>query len=144
MKYFYIVLRNKMVIEITYSEQAYQDTQEQLINKGLLSVRPKGQSIPITINSVDVSSVLTEEAYSSYVKTVDPKQYIKNGTWYDSKDNKVIRHENWKQKEIDEIKKLENKEYKPLTEKERDEVRKKIKDIGKSLSFLKQKKKTSN
>lgn len=110
MKYFYIIMRNGSIHEIPFTEESYRGAFEQLSSKGIIATIPKGQLLPIAINSVDISQILTEDSYDNYIAEVKPKQYLLNGTWYDGKENRVIRHENWKLKEIENKPKLKEPE----------------------------------
>lgn len=103
-KFFYVVTRDGQVFEMRYDANLLLTIAKTMTNKGLITLKDYG----LILNGVDISKVMNEDQYQSYIKTVNPKQYIKNGTWYDSKENGVIRHEKWKQLEIDKIKALES------------------------------------
>jgi len=116
MKYFYIIERNGTITELTYREDTYKAVFEEWIKGGRLIVTPKGRDIPQGINAVDISKIATEEDYKAYIDAKQPKAYIRDGTWYDSKQRGVLRHERWKQLQIDEHKKkLEPPKEKPIT-----------------------------
>lgn len=104
-KFFYVVTRDGQVFEMKYDPNLLTTIAKTMTNKGLITLKDYG----LILNGVDISKVMSEDQYQNYVKTVNPKQYIKNGTWYDSKENCIIRHERWKQLEIENTKALEVK-----------------------------------
>lgn len=104
-KFFYVVTRDGQVFEMKYDPNLLTTIAKTMTNKGLITLKDYG----LILNGVDISKVMSEDQYQNYVKTVNPKQYIKNGTWYDSKENGIIRHERWKQLEIEKTKVLEVK-----------------------------------
>lgn len=104
-KYFYVITRDGQVFEMKYDPNLLMTIAKTMTNKGLITLKDYG----LILNGVDISKVMNEDQYQNYVKTVNPKQYIRNGTWYDSKENSVIRHEKWKQAELDKVKFIETK-----------------------------------
>lgn len=99
--YFYIIQRDGFINEIEFTPERFSSSFEQWKNGGILVFPTLG----FGINCVDISKILNEEQYKNYISSVKPKEYIKNGTWRDSKENQVIRHEKWRQLEIEAEKK---------------------------------------
>lgn len=108
MNYFYIIERKGAIWEIPYTQKNHQIASEQFQSGGLIEFPSRNSNIPITINAVDVTGILPYDGYISWIDTAEPKKYIIDGSWYDSKEKKIVRHEKWKQLEID--KKLALKE----------------------------------
>lgn len=91
-----------------YTPDAYGRTLEAWAKNNRLVVRPRGHEIPVGINTADVSDILTEEAYQTYIySNVKLKQYIQNGVWRDTKEHQEIRVEAWLQKQRDEQQSLQ-------------------------------------
>jgi hypothetical protein len=122
MKYFYIICRDGQILEIPFSEDSYKNATAELVKKGLLAIRPKGAKNVVIINSVDVTKILDEDNYEDYISSTNPNLYIKDGTWRDSKERKVVRYEKWKQEEIDSRQKLNSGDNEELSLKEQEEV----------------------
>lgn len=102
-KYFYIINRDGQITEIEFTEERYTSILSQW-QKGGLIVLP---NLGLALNSVDISKILNEEQYQSFIDSVQPKQFIKNGAWYDIKERtKPVRYEKWRELEIEEKKKL--------------------------------------
>jgi hypothetical protein len=106
MKYFYIVGRDKQIVEVSYTEEAYKDTVEQMMRKGLIAIKPKGAVSPIIINSVDISKVLPEEQYLDWCHSSSPREYVHDGIWRDGKERKPLRYEKWKREQMENEKVL--------------------------------------
>jgi len=96
MQYFYIIMRVGFIHEVQFTIESYTKTTEELLKRGIVAIYPKGQEVPVMVNMVDVSQVLTEDVYGNYIKSMKPKEYILNGKWYDGKEGKVLRLEKWK------------------------------------------------
>jgi len=126
-------MRDGMIIEIPFSEKAYQYSVSQLTSKDLIIVIPNGHTLAVTLNSVDISKILPTDAYESYIKSVNIKKYVLNGTWYDSKENKIIRHEDWKQRKLDSQKKIESGQDEVMTSEKWKSLRAKIDSVGEQL-----------
>lgn len=95
--YFYIIKRDGHVIEIENIGDRFSSSLEQLQKSGMLVFSNLG----IAINTVDISDILNEERYQGYIDSVQPKLYIRDGTWRDIKERKVIRYEKWKENELE-------------------------------------------
>lgn len=136
MRYFYIIMRNGFMHEIPFSEQGYKGAFQQLTNKGIIATIPKGSLLPIAINSVDIAEILNEDAYESFVKQQKPKEYISDGVWYDGKERKMIRVEDWKAKEMRETKRIEpTKNTQPtMTAEQIKAIEEKKKEISKKFA----------
>ena len=134
MKNFYIVQRDGFIVEVPFNEEHYKAAMGEQVKKGIIVVKPRGHTIPISVNSVDVKNVMTEEMYRTYIDSVKPRQYLMNGYWRDGKENQVIRIESWKQKEIDDQNKIgDGKEDRPATPEEEKNIAKIKKEIRKSF-----------
>jgi len=139
MKYFYIIQRSGMITEVVFKPEYYKKTCEEWVRGGRMFVTPKGHDIVIGINAQDVTNILTEDSYESFISTTKPKLYIKGGVWYDSKENKKVSYEKWKLKEIDEIIRLSSPQTEETEERELSpEERKKLFEKYKP-DFLKKK-----
>lgn len=136
MKYFYIILRDGFMHEIPFTQESYAGAFSQWQNKGIIATVPKGREMPIGINSVDIAQILDHMAYNSYVRNKKPKEYIRDGVWYDGKENKPIRYEEWKQLENRKTQLLESKkkEEEPMGAEER---AKKVAEIRRRLVLQK-------
>jgi len=104
-KYFYVVNRDGQIIELPFKEITMNAVLGAMRDKGLVSLLNNS----IILNGVDISKVMSDEQYDEYVKNVRPKEYIKNGVWYDGKENGILRYAKWRQEEIDSKKRLETK-----------------------------------
>lgn len=104
-----------MITEVVFKQEYYQKTCEEWVRGGRMFVTPKGHNIPIGINSQDVSNIVTEDAYESFISTTNPKFYIKNGTWYDGKEHKKVRREKWKEEEMEERLKISLSQQKNIS-----------------------------
>ena len=98
--YFYIITRDGQIFEVEYTEQRISMAVQTMRDKGLFTIKDGG----MVINGADISKVLNDENYENYISTVRPREYIRNGSWYDGKENKILRHEKWKQDRIDSMK----------------------------------------
>lgn len=133
--FFYIIQRNGMIHEIENIGNRFVSALEQWQKGGLIIFPNLGSGI----NSVDITNILNNENYDSFISSVQPKQFIKNGTWYDIKDKSIpIRYEKWRELELEEKKKLmlkepqkelTSEESKALFNKYRPEFMKKVKTI---------------
>jgi hypothetical protein len=133
-KYFYVIMRSGQIYEVPYTEQKLAMFVAAMRDKGIAMPKDLGA----VINGVDIAQVLDETGYKQYIDSAQPKMYIKNGTWYDVKERKAVRHEPWKQKEVDEQLRLESeeKEYVP-TEEEKKRIDAIKADINKMVNRLK-------
>lgn len=122
MKYFYIIQRDNTIHEIDYTSEKYSKICNDWSMGGLFFVTSKNNGEKKGINSVDVKNILAEEDYDSWVESSKPNLYIKDGTWRDSKERKVVRYEKWKQQEIDSRQKLSSGDNEELTTKEKEAV----------------------
>ena len=116
-KYFYILCRDGQVIEVKNKQETFDAVFGAMAQKGIVVLKDYGT----ILNGVDVSKVLKENEYDNWISTTCPKEYIKDGTWRDGKEKKVIRYEKWKEEELEEKRKmsLEAPEEKELTKEER-------------------------
>lgn len=135
MKYFYIICRDGQMFEVPFSEQNYKGATQELLQKGLMAIKPVGAEIPVIINSVDVSKILDEQNYEDYIFSSKPQLYIMDGVWRDGKERKVVRYEKWKQKEIDGRQKLESGQDHELTPEEKELSTKKLEEIKRTLNL---------
>lgn len=114
--FFYIIQRDGLIFEIEFTPERFSSSFEQWQKGGLL-VFP---SLGAGINAADIKNILNAEQYENYISSVKPKEYIKNGTWRDGKEHGVVRHEPWKQIEVDKEEEERNKYLLPETEGERE------------------------
>lgn len=114
MKYFYIVTFDGQIFEILYSKEKFDASLGAWQKGGLLLLKELGGGI----HASSISKILDEDLYESYIFSVKPTLFIKDGSWYDGKERRLVRHENWKQKELDKVKKLEAPIYKEKTDEE--------------------------
>lgn len=96
-KFFYIVTRDKQIIEVRYDEKLLVAVAKVMQDKALITLKNYGA----ILNGVDISKVLNEQQYENYISTVKPREYVKNGVWKDGKENQVVRIEKWRQEELD-------------------------------------------
>ncbi len=123
-KYFYVICRDGQIIEVENKADNFQAVMNAMVNKGIAVIKNRS----VVFNGVDVSKVLSEEQYENYLASVNPRLYIKNGTWYDGKEKQLVKHESWKQKEIDQTAKLEQPDDVEVSE----ETRKRIEQFFKN------------
>ena len=135
MKYFYLIKKDDSILEIPYSEQAYKGAMEQFIANGNIIVRPMGYEVPMVLNASRVAEIMPEDIYDKFTKTTRAKMYIKNGTWYDTKEHRFVENEQWKQQEVDNTKRLNDEHNRPLTNDERERSMAKRKEVA---AFLKE------
>jgi hypothetical protein len=77
--------------------------------------------------------VFTPEQYENWIETQRPKQYIKNGVWYEGKTKHEMRVEDWKKIERERESQVNlPKPEKPLT----DEQKKKIAETRANISRM--------
>lgn len=111
MNYFYIITFDGQIFELRYTEEKLISAVDAWRKGELLIFKELGGGI----HASSISKILNEDLYDSYTFNVKPKMYIKDGTWYDGKDRKIIRREKWKQKEVDKALKLkQGKPEEPL------------------------------
>lgn len=102
--YFYMIERDGQIYEIEDIGTRFKDCLE-LWQKGGLIIFP---SLGINVNGVDVKKILDMDQYDNFIDSSQPKQFIKNGTWFDIKErSKPIRHEKWRQQELDSKRRLQ-------------------------------------
>src|SRR3990167_9419988 len=105
-QYFYIITFDSQIFELKYTEQKLNSAVESWKNGGLLVFQEVGGGI----HANSISKILSEELYDSYTTSVKPKLYIKDGTWYDGQERKMVRREQWKQEELDNRSKIESED----------------------------------
>lgn len=126
MKYFYIIQRGGIIHEVGYEPEKYRKIFREWQKGGLIIVTTKtGETFGV--NAVDIVNIFSEEKYDEYIHTSKIKRYIRNGSWYDAKEHKLIKHSEWKQKEIDTRPKLEDVHIQSLSQQQ---VKEKIKQIS--------------
>lgn len=116
--YFYIIQRNKHIVEVEYTEERFKSCLEQWQKGGIIIFPFLGTGI----NCVDVVNIFSAEQYEDFIFSANPKQYIKDGTWYDGKENRIIRNSKWKQEEIDKREKLREAPIADVSPEERERV----------------------
>lgn len=117
MKYFYIIKRSGQTYEMNYTKEGYEAAIGEFIRGGILVALPKGYSTPQAINTKDITDILDEQGYENYIRTVKPKEYLRDGIWYDGVYRNEIRLEPWKQAEV-KAKRIEAPKERPLTKEE--------------------------
>lgn len=127
-KYFYIITFDGQIFEIAYTEEKINSSIDSWHNGGLLILKELGGGI----HANSIAKILNEELYDSYTFNVKPKLFIKNGIWYDGQERKIVRIEKWKEDQIKNTAKIEEKtetvsdEEKAAVEKIREELREKF------------------
>lgn len=96
-QYFYIITFDGEIFEITYTEDKLNSAVKSWQDGGILFLKEVGGGI----HANSISKILNEELYDSYTYNVKPKLFIKDGTWYDGQERKMVRREKWKQEELD-------------------------------------------
>jgi len=129
--YFYIIQRDRQIFEIQYTQKRFEESCKQWQVGGLIAFATLG----VMINGIDIVKILNADQYQNYIDSVQPKMYICDGTWYDTKEKSVIRYEVWKQKEIDEQKQIEQKPVE-LTSEEKERIQKKKQEITEKLNSI--------
>lgn len=97
MKYFYIIKRNGVIYEMHYTQDAYKAAFSEFIKGGILIIKPVGYENPQGTNAKDIVDVVDEVGYETYIRTANPREYVKDGVWYDGKEKRELRAEKWKQ-----------------------------------------------
>lgn len=123
MKYFYIITFDGQIFEIRYTEEKINSAIGAWKNGELLILKELGGGI----HGNSISKVLNEDLYESYTFSVKPKMFIRDGTWYDGKERRVIRHETWKQKELNNQTKLSGSQEEEISPERTEELLKKYK-----------------
>ncbi len=126
MKYFYIIKRSGQIYEMNYSPEGYQASISELIKGGILLAVPKGYEQPQAINTKDVTDIVDEQGYEAYISSVKPKEYIKNGVWYDGIQRGEVRLEPWKKAERLGTRALPKAPEKPVDTKRLNKAREKV------------------
>jgi len=106
-KWIYIIQRSGQITELRLTEdkfsaliQAWQDG-DKIITKSM-----NGE--PMGINSVDISNIFGDDGYQTYVENLkQTANYIRKGIWYDRKERKKVRVEQWKNIQIEDTNKKE-------------------------------------
>ena len=132
--YFYIVTNDNQIFEIPYTEERIAKALGAMKDKEIYTVKGTG----MIINGAYISKILDTKQYENYVNTVKPTRYIRNGTWKDGKERRVISHEPWKQKQIDDQLKIGEDQDSPQTPQEEElatEMRKEVDAFLKSKVF---------
>lgn len=104
--FFYVFTRDGQIFELKYDATLLITIAKTMTDKGLITLKEYG----IILNGVDISKVLNENQYDDYIFMVSPKKYIKNGSWYDGKENRLIKHTDKKQALLNEKKEIESRE----------------------------------
>lgn len=134
-KYFYILCRDGQILEVLNKKETFDAVLNAMLDKGVVALKDYGT----ILNGVDISRVLNADQYDNWVYSTNPREYLKDGVWRDGKEKKVIRYEPWKQKEIDERKKLNESEERELSAEETKKLLEKYKP-----DFMKEAKHLSN
>src|SRR3990167_1515235 len=101
-KFFYILCRDGQIIEVRNKQETFDAVFGAMVDKGIVILKDYGT----ILNGVDISKVLKENQYDAWVSSTTPKEYIKDGTWRDGREKKVIRYEKWKEEELEENRKM--------------------------------------
>lgn len=120
MKYFYLICYDNQIIEIQYTDERFKHYMQSKMDGKTIHVKGR----PLVIEAGSISKIIGEEEYQNYIDTARPKMYIKDGTWYDIKEHRPVRHESWKKKKIQAmaIEKAKTNEDKPLTKAQKDRI----------------------
>jgi len=95
-KYFYVITNDKQIFEIPYTFERISKAVRAMKEKEIFTIKDTG----MIINGAYIMKILDTNQYSNYIKTINPTRYIKDGTWYDGKENRAISHEPWKEEQI--------------------------------------------
>jgi len=133
LKWIYIIERSGTINELHVGEEKFKALMESW-GRGDKIATTSMNGEPLGINAVDISKIVGEEGYKTYVETLAPnKNYIVKGVWYDKKEKRKVRVESWKQMKIDETKLLQEKkesDYLAEATKPNSSLQKKIKRVG--------------
>jgi tRNA splicing endonuclease len=114
-KFFYVICRDGQILEVKFKQETFEAVFNAMLNKGVVMLKEAG----IVLNGVDISKVLNEDQYGSFLDSVDPKKYILNGAWYTRDNhNKPYGYEQWRKEEIEEVKKIGEKKKEECTPEE--------------------------
>jgi arsenate reductase-like glutaredoxin family protein len=133
----YILQRDKSIIELKLSNEQYEGLVSNWKKGGVLIIKDLNNE-QIGINSVDITKIMTDAQYQSWIDSSNPVKFIIKGNWFDRKSkDKPIRQERWKEEEIKKL--LEEKRLleEPITDEEKkiakeslDRVRKMLEEKG--------------
>lgn len=133
MKYFYIIQRNGIIHEVEDLQDRFMKIVERINQGGTFLVTKYGGE-KCMINSADISNVFSENDYNEYVRSTKPKEYIKNGSWYDGKERRFLRHTAVKEAKIRENERKKKKiEDDQITPEKREMINRKLEEVRRSL-----------
>lgn len=104
-EYFYIVKHDGQIFERKYTQESFTNTFNEWRNGGILVLADLG----VGLQAGTIAQIIRGDSYQNFIETAKLKQFPYDGGWYDGKDKSFIRYEDWKQKELDEVKRLEEK-----------------------------------
>jgi len=90
MKNFYIITRSGGIFEVPFTQENYDATLRMWKENQRLLIKPLGHEVAIGINGADITHILNEKSYESFVRTTNIRLYIKNGVWFDSKERTEV------------------------------------------------------
>lgn len=96
-EFFYIITRDGQIFELIKTDAKLASAFGAMKDRAIASFSEEG----VVVNGVDISKILNAEQYESYISSVRPTQYIRNGTWFDIKNHEFVRREKWRQEEMD-------------------------------------------
>lgn len=102
-KFFYIILRSGRIFEFPYSTERLALAMTAFKEKNIFVIQGYGAAI----NGADFVEVLDDKNYADYLSSVQPKEYVLNGVWY-NKRGEFVRFSAWKQALKEEEKKKIN------------------------------------
>ncbi len=99
-----MILRSGRILEFPYTSDRLAGAISAMKEKGIFVVQGYGSAV----NGADIVEVLDDKNYKDYLSSVQPKEYIVNGVWY-NKRGEFQRYSAWKQELKDaEKKKLQS------------------------------------
>ena len=123
MMFFYIIDKERQIFEIPYTEERIKVAMKALDESKSFTYKHYGAII-----GMFGAKILNAEHYESYIFSMKPKMFIKNGYWYDQIGMKPIRIEAWRKAEIKKTKLIE-KPKETMSEEDMERVRIKKEEI---------------
>ena len=109
-KYFYVIENDNQIHEIQFTPERYAEAVKSLVDKGIFALHEG-----VAINMPYVKKIVVGgDPYENYIDTVSPKHYVKDGIVRKTKDGSIVRILEWKKKEIERIKRIEETTEEPI------------------------------
>ena len=100
MKYFYIITFDRQIIELEHTPEKVQYALKAWKEGDLLIFK----DLEMGIHASSISKIMNEKEYDKFTYTTNFKMYVKDGTWYDTRERKAVYHEDWKQERVESSK----------------------------------------